>query len=91
MLSPSQIVGEAQGKTTDLLSHLTDGITGSKNKSLAPVVKKKGALFEWLENSQKEKMDYEMKKNEKAEEIHRQRILKKMQLEQEQREKQQNY
>ena len=42
-----------------------------------PIQKKKGALFEWLENSEKEKEENEMRKMEKMNEIYAKRMYEK--------------
>lgn len=59
ILSPSEIVGQAKA------SEIT-----SVNKPQ----KKQGALFQWLESTEKEKEEYEMKKREKMNEIYVKRI-----------------
>lgn len=92
ILSPAQIVSsssvegdESQHRTVaskktapaELLSFemgVKKGLVGMSNE---PAKKKKGALFEWLEMSEKEKEDNEMRKREKMEEIHMKRQLAK--------------
>ena len=91
VLSPSQIVGESSSSSKlELLSNITGNTFNSKNKSLGPVVKKKGAFFEWFENSEKEKAENQMRKNEKMNEIYNKKQMEKAKKEQEEREKQ-NY
>jgi import inner membrane translocase subunit TIM50 len=90
VLSVSQIVGEAppEGASPADLSSTPSatGKPGSKETPKPPAQKKKGALFDWLDNAEKEREEYEMRRREKMNEIYANRMREKMQKEQQEAE-----
>lgn len=92
ILSPKDIVGgafapetAAQPSTPSLASKI-DPITGKPKtvEAQGPAQKKKGALFSYLDNVEKEKEEEERRKREKMNEIYHQRMLAKQQQQQQQ-------
>ena len=75
-----QIVGKAPSTaSTTLLNKQKDDL------QKAPIQKKKGQLFNWLDEAEKDKKDYEEKKYEKMNEIHQKRMMIKMEKEAQQK------
>jgi len=57
------------------------GTGGDGGLGIEPATKKKGTLFEWLDNAEKEKEEYEMRKQEKMNELFAKRMRQKSERE----------
>jgi mitochondrial import inner membrane translocase subunit TIM50 len=77
-LSMMDLVGTSESeieRESKQLQHL-------KEKEEKPaVVKRKGTLFEWLENSEKDRMEASMKRREEMENMYREKMMEKMKAE----------
>jgi hypothetical protein len=80
VMSASQIVGDepiSKSPNPKQAKGMNLGKTLSSSESVGPITKKKGGMFEWLENRRKETEDYERNKAEKMQEIHMKRVMEK--------------
>ena len=76
--SPSALVGGVSPYT----GAGTKGVSSSsKPKEETPVVKKKGALFEWLDRAEKEREEYDKVRMERMNQIHMKRLEEKQKRE----------
>jgi mitochondrial import inner membrane translocase subunit TIM50 len=74
-LSMMDLVGTSESeieKESKQLQHLKD------KQEKPAVVKRKGTLFEWLENSEKDRMEASMKRREEMENMYREKMMEKM-------------
>ncbi len=74
-MSLLQIVGAAPSKLE--LAKLEKQANKKDVETQPVVVKKKGALLQWFEETEKEKMELEQRKLEKMNEIYAQRMVEK--------------
>lgn len=74
-LSMADIVGTSESE----IERESKELQRLKDKDEKPaVVKKKGSLFEWLENSEKERAEAAMKRREEMENMYREKMMEKM-------------
>ena len=88
--SLSRIVGkapEAVSSSSKPSSSSSGGSTHKEDVPKEPAVKKKGMALQWLEDSEKQNEEYEMRKMERMNEIHAKRMREKAQKEEDLRRK----